>query len=270
MATKKKASKKKTVARKPKAAKKPAAKPRIAKPKAAPAAPKKSSKPPRERLGFAAVMRELEKAGSEQTRKTYARHGGEGPMFGVSFATLKAMMKRIGVDHELAMALWSTGNLDARNLAVKIIDPGRLSSADLDRLVSEGPAARFCGSYHVMLAAETPHRGAKLEKWMRSGDKRERIAAWVLLGMMAQRDESVPHDTFIERLAHVEKNIHWAPNAERDAMNQALVMIGCRNASLRKAALAAAKRIGKVEVDRGDTECKERDATEYIEKAWSH
>jgi glycosyltransferase A (GT-A) superfamily protein (DUF2064 family) len=38
------------------------------------------------RMTFAEAMHALEKAGSAQTRKTYARHGAEGPMFGMSFA----------------------------------------------------------------------------------------------------------------------------------------------------------------------------------------
>ena len=84
-------------------------------------------------MSVADVMRELKKAGSAQTRKTYARHGALEPMFGVSFATLKTLMKRIDVDHELALALWDTRNFDARNLAVKIVDPARMTSADLDR-----------------------------------------------------------------------------------------------------------------------------------------
>jgi hypothetical protein len=75
---------------------------------------------------------------------------------------------------------------------------------------------------------------------------------------------------FLDRLAYVEKKIHSATNAEREAMNMALIQIGCRNAALRKAALAAAKRIGKVEVDHGDTACKTPDAAAYIEKTWAH
>ena len=53
-------------------------------------------------------------------------------------------------------------------------------------------------------------------------------------------------------------------------MNRAVITIGGRSAGLRKAALAASKRIGKVEVDHGDTACETPDATEYIEKAWAH
>ena len=44
-------------------------------------------------------------------------------MFGVSFATLGAMTKRIKRDHPLALQLWSTGNLDARVFATMIVDP---------------------------------------------------------------------------------------------------------------------------------------------------
>src|SRR5262245_44747730 len=79
-----------------------------AKPKAA--APKRAAKADAPRLTLAETMSELEKAGSPQTRKTYARHGAVEPMFGVSFATLKILLKRIGVDHELGLALWDTGN----------------------------------------------------------------------------------------------------------------------------------------------------------------
>ena len=99
-------------------------------------APVKAAKP-RERMTLKEVMAALEKAGSAQTRKTYARHGAVEPMFGVSFGFLKTLLDRIGVDHELALALWKTGNLDARNLAAKIVDPARLTSAELDRWAKE-------------------------------------------------------------------------------------------------------------------------------------
>ena len=42
------------------------------------------------------VMRALEKAGTAQAKKTYARHGAMEPMYGVSFATLKTLYKKIG------------------------------------------------------------------------------------------------------------------------------------------------------------------------------
>ena len=233
-----------------------------------PVAPKRETAPP-PRLSLPEALRELEKAGSAQTRKTYARHGAAEPMFGVSFATLKALTKRIDVDHELALALWATGNFDARNLAVKIVDPARMTPADLDRWAREVSASRMCGGYAAMLASETPHGAAKAAEWIASKDGGLRVSGWTLLAQLAQRDEVAADAVFEKRLAQIERTIHAAPNAEREAMNMAVVCIGCRSAGLRKAALATAARIGKVEVDHGDTACKTPDAAQYILASWT-
>lgn len=214
-------------------------------------------------------MRALERAGSAQTRKTYARHGACEPMFGVSFATLKTMVKRIGVDHELALALWDTGNHDARVLACKIADPAQMKATDLDRW-AKATSMRMCGGYVAMLAAEGRHGFDKAEKWLASSDERLRVTGWGLVGQLASLDENTPDEWFSKLLERIEKTIHSALNDEREAMNSAVISIGGRSAALRKAALAAAKRIGKVEVDHGDTACKTPDAAPYIEKMWAH
>lgn len=234
------------------------------------AAPKRTAKAPAARMTLAETMDLLEKAGSAQTCKTYVRHGATPPMFGVSFATLKTLVKRIGIDHELALSLWDTGNFDARNLAFKIVDPAQITSADLDRWVREAPGARMCGGYVGMLAAESPYAAAKAEQWASSQDERQRCAHWALVGYMASRDETMPDSFYLARLAEIERTIHTAPNAERSAMNMAVIQIGCRNAELRKAAAAAAKRIGPVDIDYGDTACKTPDAAEYIANTWAH
>jgi 3-methyladenine DNA glycosylase AlkD len=228
---------------------------------------KKPAKPAKERMSLAEAMRELEKAGSAQTRKTYARHGAKEPMFGVSFASLKTLVKRIGVDHELALELWNTKNHDARTLAVKIADPAQIRPSDLDRWARE---TRMCGGYVAMLAAESPHGSAKAREWFASLNATLRASAWTLAGLLASLDEKIPDEWFTRLVNQIEKTIHSAPNAERETMNTALIAIGGRNAALRKAATAAAKRIGKVEVDHGDTACKTPDAGPYIEKMWAH
>jgi len=53
----------------------------------------------------------------------------------------------------------------------------------------------------------------------------------------------------------------------RNAMNNALIAIGIRNPHLEKKAIAAAQKIGKVEVDHGETGCKTPDAIPYIQKS---
>lgn len=221
------------------------------------------------RMTLAEAMRALQKAGSAQTRKTYARHGAAEPMFGVSFATLKTLQKRIGVDHDLARALWGTGNFDAQNLAMKIADPARISPQDLDRWARENQI-RMWATYVASLAAEGPHAAAKAVQWLASDEEPLRSTGWGLVAQMASRDAATPDAWFADHLGRIERSIREAPNYERYVMNGAVIAIGGRSAALRKAALAAAKRIGKVEVDHGDTSCKTPEAAATIEKMWAH
>ncbi|MBD8525390.1 DNA alkylation repair protein [Pseudomarimonas arenosa] len=223
----------------------------------------------RPQLGLDEVMAALEAAGSEQTRKTYARHGVTIPMFGVSFATLKSLYKRIKVDHPLALALWDSGNFDARNLAVKVVDPAQLSRAELDRW-SQDPSARMCSSYVAQVAAESPHSPACVEPWLASASEQQQVIGWKLVGRLAMLNEALDDSWFLAHLQTIERDIHTAPNAIREAMNLSLIEIGCRNPELRQSASAAAQRIGTVQVDHGDTACKTPDALAYIDKAWGH
>jgi 3-methyladenine DNA glycosylase AlkD len=259
MAAKKSGAKTKAApAKKAPAAKGPAKKGTAKKPAAASA-----------RMTLVDAMTALAAAGSEQTRKTYLRHGAKEPLFGVSFATLKVLVKRVGVDHELALALWGTGNHDARTLAVKVADPAGIAVADLDRWARTN-MAQMCGAYVACLASEGSHGVSRAKAWLAAADATTRCTGWTLVGSLAMRDESAPDAWFLERVAEIEKTIHAAPNAQRYAMNGALISIGCRSAALRKSALAAANRIGTVDVDHGDTSCKTPDAAVYIEKAWAH
>lgn len=229
--------------------------------------PTKGSPPPR--LSLAQVMAELAAAGSEQTRKTYLRHGAVEPLFGVSFATLKALLKRIQVDHELAIALWETGNHDARNLAVKVGDPSALSPRDLDRWALAG-GGRLCTDYVALLALDGPHGHDRLEAWLASDAPRLRTAGWRLLGHLAQRDEGLPDAAFSAWLDTIADTIHAVSDAEREAMNFAVIAIGCRSEALREAAVVAATRIGEVVVDHGETACRTPVVIDTLDKAWAY
>lgn len=240
---------------------------KASKPAKAPAA--RVAKAARPRMSLAEAMSALELAGSEQTRKTYRRHGAVDPMFGVSFATLKSLLKAIGVDHELALALWATGNYDARHLALKVADPARVTPEVLDGWARD-TRARMCILYVAALTCESPHGMSRAIAWLASDELALRVCGWSLVGSLALCDQATADAWFLARVAEIEKTIHDAPNEQRQAMNQALISLGCRNPVLRSAAAAAAKRIGTVDIDHGDTACKTPDAATYIDKAWEH
>jgi hypothetical protein len=83
-------------------------------------------------------------------------------------------------------------------------------------------------------------------------------------------DASLRGEYFRPYIETIERRIHSSPNRTRDAMNSALIAIALRSPELQREGIAAARRIGKVEVDHGETSCKTHDAEEYILKTGRH
>ncbi len=210
------------------------------------------------------VMMTLLAAGSEQTRKTYTRHGIKGAMFGVSYAVLGKLRKKIKYDQSLAQELWETDNHDARILATMIADPSSCTAAlmeDWAKVLDNYALADALGQ----LAAQTPEAHKLMTRWMQSDDEWLGQMGWTILSTEA-RNGTLPDSFFVPYLPIIEREIHLQKNRVRYAMNGTLVSIGGRGGALEEQALASAARIGKVRVDHGDTNCKTPDAAAYIKK----
>ena len=213
-----------------------------------------------------AVLRELEGLGSEQTRKTYRRHGVRGELYGVNYAPLGKLAKKLKTNHALAGELWESGNHDARILATMIADPAATTGAELDKWIRDVDnyvlADAFAG-----LVSRTPVARKKMEKWTRSTHEWVGRIGWAILARLAMADSTLTDAEYERYLEEIERRIHGSKNRIRDAMNMAVIAIGLRSAAFEKKAVGAAKRIGKVEVDHGETGCVTPDAVEYIQKA---
>ena len=129
-----------------------------------------------------------------------------------------------------------------------------------------------CGASAALsnLAAESPVAIKRVAKWTKSRDEWIGTAGWHTLASLARDSDELSDDALAGYVERIEREIHAAKNRTRYAMNNALISIGIRNPKLEKKAIAAAKRIGKVEVDHGETSCKTPDAVSYIKKAVAH
>lgn len=213
------------------------------------------------------ILASLKKSGKPQTAAIYKRHGAGENVFGTLTSEIAKLQKKIKVDHRLAMELWSTGNAEARILALQIADPGRLSSADADRLVREGQI-RFVGSYLAALIGRSPSGKETMTSWMASSEEFTREMGYAILSAKLKDEPDFLSEAEAERIVNtIEKEIHGSPNWARQAMNGALIAIGVYKPLCRNKAIDAAKRIGKVKVDHGETNCKTPEAASYIEKA---
>ncbi len=212
------------------------------------------------------LLEEMETLGTEQNRKIYRRHGVAGAQYGLSFANLKKLQKRLKKDNPLALELWATANHDCRILATMIANPRETGDdllerwrGDLDNYIITDSFSGFVG--------QTSLSQSKAEEWTARGDEWPGRAGWHLIAHLAMKNPDLPDSYFQERVSFIETNIHLAKNRAKDAMNNALIAIGMRNPTLMKLAIAAAQRIGKVDVDHGETSCKTPDAVSYIRKA---
>lgn len=214
------------------------------------------------------VMAELEKKGSEKTRKTYARHGIPDNMFGVSVADLKVIAKKIKGEQDLALELYDTGNYDAQYLAGIVADGSQMSKKQLESWAKNA----CCGTiseYSVPgVVCESEHARDLAAKWIDA--KKEAVASsgWcVYAGIVAiTPDDELDQKEIKSLLDRVTKTIHDAANRVRYTMNGFVIAVGSYVEPLLSQAKAAAKKIGKVEVHMGDTACKVPLATQYIEK----
>ncbi len=219
------------------------------------------------------VMRRLREAGTAQNRKVYARHGVGGDMFGVSYGNLKLIEKDVrralGTEtHGVGVELWETGNHDARILATRLVDARRLRSRELDRWVG-GVGNYIVTSAFASLVSGSGLALSKSKKWSASPREFVGQAGWnVLTELLLGPEADELDDAFLcDRMTTIECGIGSARNRVRYAMNGTLIALGLRSKEWEKRAIAAARRIGTVEVDHGETGCKTPDAARAIRKA---
>ena len=121
------------------------------------------------------VLAQLKKLGSEQTRRTFQRHGAPENMFGVKVADLKTIVKQIRGEQDLALELYATGNADARYLAGLVADGSLMTKKRLDAWCRESDWSMLSEYTVPWVACESRHARDLSLKWMAS--KKESVAS---------------------------------------------------------------------------------------------
>jgi 3-methyladenine DNA glycosylase AlkD len=186
----------------------------------------------------------LERRGTARNRDGMARYGiRSAKAFGVSMATMRPLVKKLGRNHELAVALWDSGWLEARVLAGFIADPTRVSPAVMDRWCRQFDNWAVCDSTCIHLFSRTPHAWKKAAAWSRRRDEFVKRAGFALLAALAVHDKKAPDEPFRRGLKLIEAAAADDRNFVKKAVNWALRQIGKRNAPLNTRAVAVARRL---------------------------
>jgi 3-methyladenine DNA glycosylase AlkD len=166
--------------------------------------------------------------------------------FGISAPVLRATARAYRRNHGLALALWATGIQDARGLATLVDDPRAITSAQMERWV------RDCDNWAItdalaFLFDRTPFALAKVQAWSRRRAEFQKRAAFSLIAGLAVHRKELRDETFLPLLALIEREASDERNFVRKAVNWALRQIGKRNLRLRRAAIATARRIQRLD-----------------------
>jgi hypothetical protein len=153
-------------------------------------------------------------------------------------------------------------------LAGLVADGSQMTKRELDAWARKASWYMIAEYTVPGVAVESPHARDRALKWISS--KRESIAAcgWcTYAGFIATRsDDSLDLDEIKGLLKRVTDEIDGAPDRVRYCMNGFVIAVGTYVPPLLRQAKAAAKKIGKVDVEMGGTSCKVPLALQYIEK----
>lgn len=219
-------------------------------------------------MDSATVLERLREMGTEQNRKVYPRHGLGNNVLGVSFANIGKLRKAIKKDQAIADELWETGIFEPQTLACMVADAAAFNEAKVERWAREASSHGVADEVAKQIAVKTPWALTLARKWIASHNPLLQRAGWTSYALLAMSDE-IPDKELASAIEVIEHDIHHSENRTKEGMNNALIAIGGSRATLRNAAVAAAERIGKVEVDHGQTNCKTPFAVPYIEKMWA-
>jgi 3-methyladenine DNA glycosylase AlkD len=214
------------------------------------------------------ILTELKAHGSQSYKDVIAKHGAVEPYFGVKIEYLKVLKKKLKVNQALAFELYETGVSEAMYLAGMIADPQKFTKPQLQKWAKAATWSMISEYIVAACAAESRFARELAKVWIDSSKELLATTGWMTLThfISITPDEELDLDELRGLLAKVVQELPAERNRVRYCMNGFVIGVGCFVAPLVKEAKAAAKALGKVNVDVGDTSCKVPDALAYIEK----
>jgi 3-methyladenine DNA glycosylase AlkD len=163
--------------------------------------------------------------------------------FGVTVGEMRALAKKLGRNHQLALDLWKTGWYEARMTACFVDDPILVTPAQMDRWCNDFDSWAIVDSACFHLFDRTPYAWDKVNAW--AGRKKEFVkrAAFALIASLSVHDKKADDALFADALKLIEQASDDDRNFVKKAVNWALRCIGKRSRALNAAAVAVSERL---------------------------
>ena len=188
------------------------------------------------------TLKQLKALGNEKVRAHNTKYGAGDNHFGVKLGDIRVLAKKIKTNHELAMSLWETGNVDAQLLATLLVKPKNLSAEEMDRMARSVTFVHVADWLIAYVVRQHPDKEALRRDWMAADDRWAARAGWDLT---AERVAKSPDGLDLPALlARIESEMASADPEVQWTMNSTLAEIGIHFPKLRKRALAIGETLG--------------------------
>ena len=218
------------------------------------------------------VMTLLKENRNERGMEHWEKRGdktGKLKSFGLGLTQLRKMGKQIGRDHKLALQLWKTNVYDAKVLGLLVDEPKLVTREQAEQQVEQlgdGYLEHVFSSCDATLA-KVPFAFDLACDWIDSKDPVRRRCGYGLIYELSKKKgpKSMGDDFCLDLIQRIEAEIHEEEMWVRESMNTAMMGLGKRNKKLNRAAIKAAKAIGRVDIDYGeDNDCQPLDVLKHL------
>ncbi|AEA28444.1 hypothetical protein Psed_6346 [Pseudonocardia dioxanivorans CB1190] len=189
-------------------------------------------------VSVAEVMAELAALDDPRIRAVNEKHGDD---HGVNLTKLRAVAARLKKQHDLARALWATGDSAGRLVALLACRPRAFERAELDAMLREARTPKVHDWLVGYVVAKSPYAEALRVSWLADPDPVVASAGWALT---TERVAKKPDGLDLAGLLDViEAELKDAPDRLQWAMNHCLAQIGIEHAEHRARALDIGERL---------------------------
>ena len=188
------------------------------------------------------TLTQLKALGNEKVRIQNSKNGAGDNQFGVRLGDIRKLAKKIRRNGVLAMALWETGNIDARLLAILLIKPKALSTDEMDRMIRSVAFVQVADWLNAYVVKRHPDREILRQEWMAADNPWAARAGWFLT---ADRVVKSPEGLELAALLDcIEADMGNAAPEVQWTMNTSLVEIGIHFPEYRERALTIGETLG--------------------------
>ena len=166
---------------------------------------------------------------------------------GVRVPVLRALAKKIGKDHKLALGLWKSGIHEARILAGMIDDPLKVTEKQMEQWVKGFNSWDVCDQCCGNLFDKLPVAWEKAVEWAKRDEEFVKRAGFALMACLAWHDKGSHDRKFIKFFPVIKKHSTDERNFVKKAVSWALRQIGKRNLNLNKKAIKIAREIKRID-----------------------